>query len=51
MSHVMRKPVFAICKQQRLRSARASMQSDQRFVVHCLDSILLQLVIAKISRP
>ena len=30
MSHVMRKPVYAICEQQRSRSACASTQSDQR---------------------
>ena len=30
LSHVMRKPVFAICVQQRRRSACASAQSDQR---------------------
>ena len=30
LSHVMRKPVFAICEQQRRRSACASSQSDQR---------------------
>ena len=30
MSHVMRKPVFAICAQQRRRSACASAQSDKR---------------------
>ena len=29
LSHVMRKPVFAICKQQRRRTAWASAQSDQ----------------------
>ena len=29
MSHVMRKPVYAVCKQQRHRSACASAQSDQ----------------------
>ena len=29
ISHVMRKPVFAICEQQRHRSACASAQSDQ----------------------
>ena len=29
-SHVMRKPVFALCEQQRRRSACASAQSDQR---------------------
>ena len=32
MSPIMRKPVFAICEQQRCRSACASMQSDQH---HC----------------
>ena len=30
MSYVVRKPVFAICEQQRCRSAWASVQSDQR---------------------
>ena len=30
MRHVMRKPVYAICEQQRRRSACASAQSDQR---------------------
>ena len=30
MSHVMRKPAFAICEQQKRRSACASAQSDQR---------------------
>ena len=34
MSHVMRKLVFAICEQQRRRSAFASAQSDQR--LYCL---------------
>ena len=29
LSHVMRKPVYAICEQQRRRSACASAQSDQ----------------------
>ena len=29
LSHVMRKPVLAICEQQRCRSACASVQSDQ----------------------
>ena len=29
MSHAIRKPVYAICKQQRCRSACASAQSDQ----------------------
>ena len=50
MSHIMIKPVFAICKQQRHRSVCASVQSDQRFVVHCLDSIIPWLALAKISR-
>ena len=49
MSHVMRKPVYAMCKQQRRRSAYASAQSDQRFVVRCLDSISL-VSISEISR-
>ena len=30
MSDVMKKPVYAICEQQRRRSAWASMQSDHR---------------------
>ena len=30
MSHIMRKPVYAICEQQRCRLASASAQSDQR---------------------
>ena len=42
MSHVMRKPVYAICEQQSLISA---------FVVRCMDSIKPLLVIAEISRP
>ena len=29
LSHILRKPVFAICKQQRRRSACAPVQSDQ----------------------
>ena len=47
----MTKPAFAICEQQRLRSACASAQSDQHFVVPCLDSIIPLLAIAEISRP
>ena len=31
MSHVMRKPVYALCEQQGRRSACATAQSDQRF--------------------
>ena len=45
LSHVMRKPVYAICEQQRHRSA------IHAFIVHCLDSIIPLLAIAKISRP
>ena len=44
----MRKPVYAICKQQRRRSACASTQSDSAFVVHCLDSIIALVSISKI---
>ena len=40
MSHVMRKPVFAICEHQRRRSACASVQSDQCLCFPCLDSII-----------
>ena len=43
MSHFMRKPVFAICEQQR-RSLIST------FVVRCLDSIIPLLAIAEISR-
>ena len=32
LSHIMRKPIYAICEQQRRRSACASVQSDQH---HC----------------
>ena len=48
MSHIMRKPVYAICEQQRRRSACTSAQSISAFVVHCLDSISL-VSICKIS--
>ena len=51
LSHVMRKPVYAICKHQRRRSAFTSAQYDQGFVIRCLDSIIPLLGIAKISRP
>ena len=50
LSHIMRKPVYAICEQQRRRSACASAQSDQRLCFLCLDSIIPILAIAKISR-
>ena len=46
----MRKPVFAICGQQRCRSARASAQSDQCLCFRCLDSIISILAMSKISR-
>ena len=46
----MRKPVYAICEQQRCRSACASAQSDQRFVVRSLDSIIPLVSIFQISR-
>ena len=50
MSHVMRKAVYAICEQQRRRSACASAQSDlSTFVVHCLDSMIPLVSIPKIS--
>ena len=39
-SHVMRKPVLGIWKQQRCRSVWASAQSDQHFVVPYLGSII-----------
>ena len=45
LSHVMRKPVYDICKKQRCRSACVSAQSDQ----HLLDGISL-LAVSKISR-
>ena len=45
----MRKPVSAICERQRRRSACASAQSDQPFVVRCLDSILPLVSISAIS--
>ena len=50
MSHVTRKPAYAICEQQRCRSACASAQSDHRLFVRCLDSIIPLLAIATISR-
>ena len=47
MNHIMRKPVYAICEQQRRRSRSLISAS----VVHCLDSIKPLIAIAKISRP
>ena len=40
VSHVMRKPVYAICEQQRFRSHYASTQSGQHLFVHCFDGII-----------
>ena len=48
-SHDMRKPVYAICEQQRRRSACASAQSDQRLCFRCLDSIISVVSIYEIS--
>ena len=48
-SHGIRKPVYAICKQQRRRSACASAQSDQRPCFRCLDSIIPLVSISEIS--
>ena len=46
----MRKPVFAICEQQRRKSASASARSlISGFVVHCLDSIIPLVFISGIS--
>ena len=53
MSHVIRKPVFAICEQQRRRSACAMRSLISTFVIRCLDSIihvpLVSTCISKIS--
>ena len=51
MSHVMRKPVYGICKQQRHRSTCASLQSDQRRCCLLPGGIIPLLAIAEISRP
>ena len=40
----MRKPVFAICKQQRRRSACASAQSDQRLSYSLLRKKVLDIM-------
>ena len=50
MIHVMRKPVLAICEQQRRRSACASAQSVQHLCFRYLDSIIPLVSISKISR-
>ena len=49
VSHVMRKPVYAICKQQRLRSDCASTQSDQQFCGSLLCSIIPIVAKPKVS--
>ena len=50
MSHITRKPVFAICKQQRRRSAAHPHSLISTFVVRCLHSIIPRLALAEISR-
>ena len=46
----MTKPVYAICEQQRSRSACASRQFQvSNFVIHCLDRHLNVVVISKIT--
>ena len=49
LSHVMRKPVYAICEQQRHISACASSRSDQRLCFRCLDTIIPLVSISEIS--
>ena len=50
MSHIMRKPVYAIWELQRRRSAPPNACSlISAFVFHCLDSILLLVYISEIS--
>ena len=39
LSHIIRKPVYALCKQRRCRSAWQSCSLISTFVVHCLDGI------------
>ena len=48
LSHVMRKPVYAISEQQRHRSDSASPQSDHRLCCLLLDSIIPLVSISKI---
>ena len=47
MSHVMRKPVFAICEQQRRRSAAHPCSLISVFIVCCLDSLIPLVSISK----
>ena len=44
-----RKPVFGVCEQQGRRPACASAQSDQRRVIHLLESILSKLATGELS--
>ena len=50
MSHVIRKPVYALCEQQRRRSACADAHSDQHLCCSLPDCIIPLLSIAEISR-
>ena len=45
----MRKPVCAICEQQRCTSVCASAQSDQHLFVRCIDNIISLVSISEIS--
>ena len=49
ISHAMRKPVYAICEQQRHRSACTSAQLDQHLCFLWLDSIIPLVSISEIS--
>ena len=49
VGHVMRKPVYAISEQQRLRSDCASTQSDQQFCSSLLCSIIPIVAKPKVS--
>ena len=40
MSHIMRKPDLCLCEYQRHRSACASAQSDECFIIRCIDSTI-----------
>ena len=51
MSHIMRKPVYAICKQQMGADQPVHLGSlINAFVFRCLDSMILQLAIAEILK-
>ena len=49
LSPVLKKPVYVIGEQQRHRSAGASVQSDQHFVIRCLGSIMSLVCLSEIS--